>query len=247
MIAARRIDVRAVPVGVEDVRELRNDGADDQRVHVDEIVGRAAHEVLVGDVAATGDDDHAVGDEELVVHPVVEALEVEQRRGELGQEPAAPAAERVEQPHLDVRERGEPDEQRVAAGRVEIVDEQAHAHAALRGVAHIAQQQVPGLVVVDMVVLQVERPRGAPGEFDPRVERIRAQWQQPEAGQSGFGQRRLRDAHERARRGGCQRGRRCGLPARRQRAATGKAEHGAARQHGARGEACAPQTRPAFP
>ncbi len=61
---------------------------------------------------------------------------------------------------------------RIAADRVEVVDEQAHAHAAHRGVAHVAQQQVTGLVVLDQVVLDVERVRRALGELDPRVERV---------------------------------------------------------------------------
>ena len=52
----------------------RHDRAHDEHVHVDEVVGRAAHEVFVGDVASAHDGDRAVGDEELVVHAVIEPL-----------------------------------------------------------------------------------------------------------------------------------------------------------------------------
>ena len=61
----------------------------------------------------------------------------------------------------------------IAADRVQIVDDQPHPHAAHCGVAQVAQQQVPGLVVVDLVVLDVERVRRPLGELDARVERIR--------------------------------------------------------------------------
>ena len=42
----------------------------------------------------------------------------------------------------------------------------------MRGIAQGAQQQVARHVVVDLVVLDVERARGALGELDPRVERV---------------------------------------------------------------------------
>ena len=65
-----------------------------------------------------GDRHRAVGDEQLVVHAVVEPAEVEQRRREARQRGRrARAAERVEQAHLDVRERRQPAQQLVAARR----------------------------------------------------------------------------------------------------------------------------------
>jgi hypothetical protein len=194
------IDVPAVPVAVVDVHELRHDRADDQRIHVDEVVGHAAHEVFVGDVAAAGNHDRAVRNEQLVVHAVVEPGEVRQRRDVLGQQAVAPAAERIEEADFDVGKRREPDEELVAADGIQIVDDEAHAHAADRGVAHVAQQQVAGLVVVDLVVLDVERARGALGELDPGVERVEPGGHQPKPGQAlvAWGCRGLREPHERA-------------------------------------------------
>ena len=107
MMICRSDRLRAVPVGVEDVGELRHHRADDEGVHVDEVVGHAAHEVFVGDVAPAGDDHRAVGDEQLVVHAVVDAPEVAERRRVLARQAVAAAAERIEEAHLDVRERGE--------------------------------------------------------------------------------------------------------------------------------------------
>ena len=41
---------------------------------------RAARKVFIGDVASSHDRDRAVGDEELVVHAVIEPAEVGDRR-----------------------------------------------------------------------------------------------------------------------------------------------------------------------
>src|SRR5205823_4660318 len=51
-----RIDLRTVPVDVEDARKLWHDGAHDDGIHVDEVLGGAAHEILVGDVAPARDE-----------------------------------------------------------------------------------------------------------------------------------------------------------------------------------------------
>ncbi|CAN7159435.1 phytanoyl-CoA dioxygenase family protein [Variovorax sp. LjRoot84] len=55
---------------------------------------------------------------------------------------------------------------------MEIVDEQAHAHAALGRIAHRAQQQPAGGVVGDVVGLQVERALRAGDQFEPGRERV---------------------------------------------------------------------------
>jgi hypothetical protein len=75
-----RVDDLAVPVAVEDRRQLLHRRAHHERVHVDEVRRLRAQEVLVGDVAPADHRHHPVGDEQLVVHAVVEAAEVEQRR-----------------------------------------------------------------------------------------------------------------------------------------------------------------------
>ena len=193
-----RIDVRAVPVCIEDRRELRHDGADDERVHVDEVVGQAAHEILVGDVTSSRNGHRAIGDEQLVVHPMVEAAEIGERVDVLVEQAVAAAAERVEQPDLDVRKRREPDEQRITAGRVEVVDDEPHPNTAPRRIAQVAQQQTARLVVLDEVVLDVERLGGPLRQRHARVERIDAERHQPEPGELRFGERGLRDPRERA-------------------------------------------------
>ena len=137
---------------------------------------------------------------------------------------AAAAAERIEEAHLDVRERGEPDEKLIAARRIEVVDQQPHAHAAQRGVAQVAQQQAPGLVVVDVVVLKVQRVLRPARELDPRVERIEAVGHQPEPRELGRRNGSLCNSHKRTVRRRLHRRRMGALDLERQRPATGQEE-----------------------
>lgn len=81
--------------------------------------------------------------------------------------------EGVEQSHLGIGLGGQPEQQAVHAGGVEVVEQQAHAHAAPGGVAQFAQQQAAGLVVAELVGLHVERGPGAADELQPRIERER--------------------------------------------------------------------------
>ena len=77
------------------------------------------------------------------------------------------AAKRIEQPHLHVRERGQATKHRVAARRVEVVHQQPHAYAARRRVAQLAHQQAARAIVLNQVILDVERVAGSAGKLDP--------------------------------------------------------------------------------
>ena len=113
-------------------------------VHVDEVARSAAHEVLVGDVAPAGHGDRAVGDEELVVHAVVQAREVGQRCRETCRRGFA----RPQQKGLNSRtstfgNAAKRAKQPVGADGVEVVDQEAHAHAAQRRVAQVRMNRRP--------------------------------------------------------------------------------------------------------
>ena len=112
---------------------------------------------------------------------MVEPAEIGERGCVFVEKALPAAAERIEQPHLDVRECGQADEQRIAARRIEVVDEQPHAHAAQRGVTHVAQQESAGGVVLDQVILKIERVLRPARELDPRVQRVDAYRHQPES------------------------------------------------------------------
>ena len=194
---AQRIDARAVPVFVEQHRQPRQNGADDEGVQIDEVGTGAGHEVFVGDVAPAGHRHHAVGDEQLVVHTPVHAVEVVDVVGKARQQVLPPGRKGVEQPDLDIGVGVQRQQQRVFASGVQVVEDQAHAHAAQRGVAQRAQQVAAGLVVVDLVVLDVERAFGAARQFQPRLQRVLAGRHQAEAALLGVLRRGLGDAAER--------------------------------------------------
>ena len=164
------VDVRAVPVGVEHGREFAHHRARGEHVEIDEVRVRAAHEVLVGDVAPAGDREGVVRHEQLVVHAVVDAIELVHRPQQPRREAAAARGERIEDAHLGVRGRGQAGVELVLARGVEIVDEQAHAHAARRGVAQLTQELLADIVVLHEVVLRIDRLLGTPDQRHTRAE-----------------------------------------------------------------------------
>jgi hypothetical protein len=87
------------------------------------------------------------------VHAAVRAREV---GGEV-EEPRLAHRQRVVQPDFDVPMRVEGGNRFVQPAGIRVVEQDAHAHAALRGSPHRVVQQVPGLVAVPDVVLDVER------------------------------------------------------------------------------------------
>ena len=91
--------------------------------------------------------------------------------------------QRVEHAHLDVRAGGQAGQHRVLADGVQVVDQQAHAHAARGGVGQLAQELPAGGVVGDLVVLGVDALLGGAGQGDAGFERLLAGRQQAQARQ----------------------------------------------------------------
>ena len=163
-----------------------------EHVHVDEVGGLAAAEVFVGDVAATADREHVVGDDQLVVHAAVDARELVQREQHARADAAVAHRQRVEHAQLDVRSGGQAGQQRVFAGGVQIVHQHAHAHAAGGGVAQLTQELPARRVVGDLVVLCVDRLFRGTGQGDAGLECLVAGGQQAHARQvaAAFGRGR---------------------------------------------------------
>jgi hypothetical protein len=168
----QRVDALAVPVGVEVAREFGDDGARHEQVEVDEVGLRAAQEVVVGQVAPARDGKGAVGDEELVVHALVEAAEVGGELPQGRQRRIAPVGEGIEEPDLDPGIGGQTEQRFVESRGIEIVQKQPHANAARGRIAQRAQHQPAGGVVGDQVGLQIDGRSGAGDELDPRRERV---------------------------------------------------------------------------
>ena len=166
--ARRRIGGRAVPVQVELPRHLAHRRAHRRHVKVGEDHLAAHAEVFATDVAPADHRDLAVGGERLVVHAPVQAREV----GQVAEHAAAALNERVVQPHLDVRVGVERGQRRIQPARVVVVEQQAHANAALGRLPQRLEQQVAGRVAAPDVVLHVERPVGCGGEQRPSRKRV---------------------------------------------------------------------------
>ena len=123
----------------------------------------------------------AVGDEQLVVHAVVEPLEIERHCEQPARSRSPIGDHRVEQPDLDVGGGGQAGEQVAQVAGVEIVDRQAYAHAALSCVAQRPRDRPAGRVVSDQVVLQVDRVVRVLDHREPCVECESALHQRPYA------------------------------------------------------------------
>ena len=115
---------------------------------------------------------------QALVDDITEEL---QRRAELAQEQQM---------------RRQTEQQRIGASGVQIVNQQAHAHAALGGIAQCAQQVAAGRVVVDHVVLHVERHLRTADQLDTCRQRLRRPRQQPKAAARAIRRRGERDAAE---------------------------------------------------
>ena len=109
---------------------------------------------------------------------MVDAIELVQREQHPRREPARARRQGVEHSDLDVRVRGQPGEQFVFTARVEVVHEQSHPHAAHGGVTQFTQELPADVVVLDHVVLRVNRLLRAPRQRHARVERSLAVGQQ---------------------------------------------------------------------
>ena len=177
------VRLRAVPVDVEDCCQLRHDGADEEHVHVHEIAGSAACEVLVAYIASPHHCERAVRDEQLVVHAMIHTPEVGERSDILARYALSGAAKRIEEAHLDIRERRQALKHRIRACGVEVVDQQPHAHPAKRGVTQASHEQPSAAIVLDEVVLDVERGLRPPDQLDARIQRVQTERHEPEAGQ----------------------------------------------------------------
>ena len=139
-------------------------------------------EVLVADVASADDRDLAVDRERLVVHAPIEAREV----GQEFERSQATQAKRIEQPHFDVRMRGERTEESIETRGVIVVEQETDTNAAVGGPTHRCKEQHAGHVLAPDVVLDVERVLGLVGKEHAGRECVPAVAQLDDAGLPGM-------------------------------------------------------------
>jgi hypothetical protein len=114
-------------------------------------------EVGVAEITSTNHGSGVVGDPQLVVHASVQAGAVRHEIEQPCDRKRAATQEGIEHPDLHVRMRGQRGEIGIAACRVQVVDQQPHAHAALRRAHRPVEQKRGRGVARDAVVLKVER------------------------------------------------------------------------------------------
>lgn len=188
-----RVVGRRIPEAVEIGACLRHYRTGHQQVQVDEVDAVLGAEVFVAEVAATDQRDAVVRDPALVVHAMVEPAEA----GAEFPGPAEPAAatrHRVVQPHLDACVGIERGEGGVLAAGIEVVHEDAHAHAAIGRLQRPQGDQPASEVVVPDVGLDIEAARGRLRAVCAQRVRLRSAGNQAEAGLIGMERLRRLDA-----------------------------------------------------
>ena len=171
-------DPRAVPEPIENRRSPTRHGTRAEHVEIAEVEVLAEAEVLVADVAPAEDHGAIVGHQHLVVHAPVHEIHATQEVDAPAQQRAR--VKRVEQPQLDVRMRAENGRLPVAnlecavvlEQRAEVVEDDAHSHAAIGRVDHVLHEQLAGVVFPPEVILKVDGMLGRVDQREAPAQRI---------------------------------------------------------------------------
>jgi len=78
----------------------------------------------------------------------------------------------IEDADLDVRLSGQREQLLVAADRLSVIDENTHAHAASSGLAQRLGNELPRLVTMEDVVLQVDGAVGRADQLEPQQQPV---------------------------------------------------------------------------
>ena len=142
----------SVPEPVEDLGQIPDDGPGRGDVEIAKVALVVHLEVGVAHVAPADDGHRVVHHHQLVVHAVIDAIEV----GHEAKQPGPAMREGVEQADLDVRVRVERRDPRVAVLDVDVVDQDTHPDAAVSGAHEAIGQDAAGRIGLPEEVLDVE-------------------------------------------------------------------------------------------
>jgi len=164
------------PERLEVLAHLARRRSGHQHVAVAEVVDRIPVVIVVGVVAAAGDADRAVDQQQLGVHALVELAPAARGCEQvLGVAQVRAVEHRVVDADFEIRVRARQRGQRVHAfERRQLVDQHPHAHAAPGRGQQFVQEQLPGIVLVEDVGLQVDRRGRAAHQAQPRDQRVLA-------------------------------------------------------------------------
>ena len=151
-----------------------------EHVAIAEVEAVVPVEIVVLVIAPAGDADHAVDHQRLAVHALVEPAPAAGRRHHVARIADARAAEhRVVDAQLEIGvAAGQGGQGLDGAHRRELVDQQAHLHAATRGGQQFFQHEVAGIVLVEDVGLQIDRALRAADQVQPRQQCVLAVFEQ---------------------------------------------------------------------
>ncbi|MNQ43647.1 hypothetical protein D3C85_573840 [compost metagenome] len=173
-----RVGRGTVPVAVEIVRDVIDDGADGQHVQVGEqhVAGRA--KIFVAHIAPANDGGLVIGRERFVVHAPVEARKI---RGK-GERARRAGNKGIEQADFQILLLAQHGQGLVQARRVVVVEQQAHPHAPFGRLAQGIEQQGARDVLVPDVVLHVQAALRRGGQQGARGKRVAPVDQRIDAG-----------------------------------------------------------------
>ena len=172
----------AVPEFVEALLQRAYSRADCEHIVVGELGVGINLEVLVADVASAGQCHGLIGNQQLVVHPVIEPGMMREVLDIPEQPHVAAIGPGVVNANLDVRHAGELKELFVATHRIGVIHEDAYADAARGGAFQSGPNGRAGLVPAEYVVLEIERLLGGINQLDASQKAIDAHGEDVESG-----------------------------------------------------------------
>jgi len=190
---AHRHRLRIVPEGIEAGRDVGRQRSGDDDIAVKEIARRIEAEIGVADIAAADDRQRVVDRDDLVVHALVQAREVEDQFGVAQAVGPERAAEGIVETHLDIGMARDALQRRRPVMDVEAVDQGPHAHTARgRAQQRLADRPAAGIEIPD-VILDVDAARRRLDGGQAQLIGIEPAFEKIEARPSG---RRFRRRHQ---------------------------------------------------
>jgi hypothetical protein len=119
----------------------------------------AGREVFIANVAPTDDRDAVIDDPRLVMHAMVEARAARKELTHRAQ-PSAPRAKGIEKTNLDGCMTIERDQGIIVRPCVHVIEQHAHAHAAIGGAQQLAREVEPGRIAAPDVILHFDAALG---------------------------------------------------------------------------------------
>ncbi len=129
---------------------------------------------MIADVTAADERHRVVGDQQFIVHSIVEPPRVESEV-QLAQQPRVPSIIKwIENSHLDGRMAQKPQDLLIAGDRVTVIDEHANAHSAIRRAPKALGQHAAGFVAAKNIVLKIESSLSGIDQLHSELESVHA-------------------------------------------------------------------------